>query len=159
MDHAHRANAARNIVSQGALDRRWIGAAPPIRFEDDRLKAQPDRHFAPDVGEPAGAHHQDGVARRERVDKRSLPRACPGRRKDDDWTLCAEDVLQPGQHRSAEIGEGRATMVDRGFRNRAKHASGRIGRAGDLQKMPARGASVHGHAYRDEALRAAQKRS
>ena len=146
MDNADGADPAAFVSFKRGLDGGGIGAAPPVGFEQDRLEPKPLRHFAPERGEPAGARHHYSVAGRERVDERGLPRARAGGGKDEHRIARLEDALKSGQERTAELGEVWAAMVDRGLRDRAQHASGHVGRPGNLQEVAPWRTRVHGAA-------------
>jgi hypothetical protein len=143
VDDANGANAMGGVGAQRRFDRRGISAAPPIGVEDDRLEAEPRRHFVPQRRKPAGADHKDCVARRQRVDQRGLPGAGARGGKDDHRPIRPEYALQAGQRRAAEIGEARPAMIDRRLGDGAQHASGNVGRTGNLEKVAARRAGVH----------------
>ena len=102
-----------------------------------RLELEPLRHLLPQRGEPAGAAHQHGVAGRQRVGQRRLPRAGAGGGIDHHRPAGLEDRRAgwpAAPSHAAEIG---AAMVDGRVVDRAQHAVRHVGRAGDLQEMPA----------------------
>ncbi len=136
VDDADRLDAVRAILGERRADRLDIGAAPPIRVDEFGHEAELLRHLLPQAREPAGAAHQHGVARRERVGERRLPRAGAGGRVDHHRPLGLEHLAQIGEHLAPELAEFRAAMIHGRVVHRAQHAVRHVGRPRDLQEMP-----------------------
>ena len=138
VDDADRADAVARRPPQRLLDRRRVGAAPPIRVEDRSARARaasPSRSRASRTSRcapSATASPGDSV-----LTSAASHAPVPEAGKMTTGPLGAEDPPHPGQHRAAEVGEAGAAMVDRRLGDRAQHAVGHVGGPGDLQEMPA----------------------
>ena len=146
MNTEHRLDLVRPIFGQARLDFGRIDAAAPI--PGNEIDDQPELHrdALPQRRELAGLEHQDAVAGRQCVDERGFPCPGPRRRIDDHVRPGLEDVLQPGEHRLAEIGKLGTAMVDRRMIDRAQDPIGDVRWSRDLKKMaPAGGIAEAEH--------------
>src|SRR5579872_4013263 len=111
VDDQHGLDFVGTIGGELRLDRRDIGAAPPI-----------------------GGQHL--VARRQRIDDGRFPGAGARRGKNDHRLFGAENTLKAGKDGIAEFGEFRTAMVQRRHIHGPQDAVRYIGRAWNLKKMP-----------------------
>ena len=152
---AHRADAARHpggclvvhdsdrldrvvaVLCKPRLDARRVRAGAPVAFEDLDLQAEPARHRRPERRKVPGLAHQHRIAGRERVDERRLPRAGARRRKDQHVAARPENVAQARQHAASEPPELGSAVVHRRALDRAQDPIRNVGRARNLQEVPA----------------------
>ena len=74
------------IVDEDRMHDIGIDAVPPVCRHELNVQAKPHGHVAPQHGELAHLEHQHGVAGRQRVNERRLPRAGAGGGVDDHRT-------------------------------------------------------------------------
>src|SRR5688500_14952974 len=87
------------------------------------------------MGKPAGLENEDAIPWGQRIDKRSLSRAGPGGRKDNDRALGAKHLSHALENFPAEIGEVRAAMVDRRLGHREQDAFRDVGWTRNLKEV------------------------
>jgi hypothetical protein len=82
-------------------------------------------------------HHEDAIARRQRVHQRCFPRASAGRRINHHRAGALKDALDPFQHALAKLCKVRPAMVDDRHVHRAQDAVWHRRRARDIEEMAA----------------------
>ena len=136
MDNTYGTDAAAGIGTQPVLDGLRVDTAAPVRLEKFGFDPEAVRHLLPQRGEMAGLDHQHPLALGNKVGKRGFPGAGPGRRVDDHGRVRLEDCFHSIKAFPADLGKGRAAMVDRGMIHCAKDTVRYVGRARDLEEMP-----------------------
>ena len=127
---------ARSSASRASMR---AGSAP-VRQSPSRTstsRAEPARHLRPQRREVPGLAYQHRVSGRERVHERRLPRAGARRREDQHVAARPENVAQALEHPFAEPPELGSAVVHRRALDRAQDPIRNVGRARDLQEVPA----------------------
>ena len=135
MNDTDGADLALAVGAKPVLDGLRVNAAAPVRLQKLGLDPQPVGHFLPQGRKVAGLDHQHALTLIDQIDKRRFPGTGAGRRIDTDRRFRLEDCLHAVKTRLANLGKGRAAMINRRMIHRPQHPVGYIGRPGDLQKM------------------------
>ena len=145
MDNADGANVTAAVGTQPVLDGLRVDTAAPVGLEKLGLDPKLVRHFLPQGGKMAGLDHQHALALVDQVGKRRFPGAGARRRIDDHRRVGLENRFHAVEAFPAELGKGRAAMVDGRMIHRPQDSVRNICRSGDLQEMPAGliGARIH----------------
>ena len=136
MDNAHRADFAVAVGAESVFNGLRVDTAAPVRLQEFGFDAETIRHLLPQRGEMPGLDHQNPLALGNEIGKRGFPGAGARRRIDDHRRVGLEDCFHAIKAFPANLGKGRATVVDRGMVHRAKDTVRYVGRARDLQEMP-----------------------
>src|SRR5579872_1512325 len=136
VDDQHGLDFVGTIGGELRLDRRDIGAAPPIGGQKFQVEFEFLGDAPPQHRELAGLGEQHLVARRQRIDDGRFPGAGARRGKNDHRLFGAENTLKAGKDGIAEFGEFRTAMVQRRHIHGPQDAVRYIGRAWNLKKMP-----------------------
>jgi hypothetical protein len=135
--HADGPDGVAGVRAEPLGDHLGRDAVPPVAGHPVDPKAEVAGQFAPQGGEMAGLERQHPVARTQRVDQGGLPGAGARGRVDDDRAGGAEHPPQSLQNLHGQPGEIGSAVVYRGRRYRAEYPFRNIGRAWNLQKVPA----------------------
>ena len=144
--HRDRLDRAGAVLGEPRLDPRGVGTGAPVAFQDLDGEAEAAGHLRPQRREVSGLVHQHRVTGRERVHERRLPGAGAGGRKDQHVPARPEDLAQAGEHPRAEPPELGASVVDGGALDGTQDAVRDIGRARNLEEVPA-GRCTHDSAF------------
>ena len=141
--HHHRLDGMRLVGGEPRLGDAGIDAVTPVARHEIHLEPVLPRHDMPQIGEMPGLKGQHAVARRQGVEQRRLPSPGAGGGIDQYRSRRAQYPLQSGHCRQRQGGEFRAAVIDDRTVDGAQNPVGQVGRAGNLQEMPA-AASGHG---------------
>jgi hypothetical protein len=135
VDHHHRFDAVRTVVSEPRAYSRDVCAMTPVSGDEVDHQSPALGHLLPEDGEVTRLGHQNRVAGRQRIDDRRFPRAGAGRGKNDDRLRGLKDRLAALQNLLAELAKGRSAMIDHLLVHGPKNALGDRAGAGDLEEV------------------------